>query len=117
MDNIKLTIDDINLFLDLIRSRYGPNYEPGFFKVKPYIKTLKNKNSEESQRFIKVYNSVRHFLTDKESKILDELYGINKESSSLKDVALMFNISPERVRQIRNKAEFKLGGILVKSKD
>ncbi|WML28344.1 sigma factor-like helix-turn-helix DNA-binding protein [Neobacillus sp. OS1-33] len=49
-----------------------------------------------------------HVLSERELTILHALYGLNEERAQLKDVAESLNISPERVRQLRNFAEYKI---------
>jgi DNA-directed RNA polymerase sigma subunit (sigma70/sigma32) len=114
----KLTRDDAIFFMDMIEYVWGPNFAPKLYKVKPYTKILNDKNSNNFKRFIRLYKSMSHVLSERELIILDEVYGVNKESTSLKKIAELLNISPERVRQLRNGAENKIGSeILVKLKD
>lgn len=116
MDDEKiLTRDDVIFFMDMVASSKSPNYVPKLPKIKPYNKILKERNSIDFKRFIRVYKAVRHILSNRELIILDEVYGVNKERSSLKTVGEMLNISPERVRQIRAKAEYKIVDELIKS--
>ncbi|MGG3471316.1 sigma factor-like helix-turn-helix DNA-binding protein [Neobacillus pocheonensis] len=59
-----------------------------------------------------------HVLNEREQIILNEMYGVNKERTYLKTVAELLNLSPERVRQLRNRAEYKMiRRLLVRIKD
>lgn len=110
MDNrYILTKDERIFFMDMIGSFYSPNYVPKLYKVKPYSKILKDRSSDKYKLFIEVFKTVRHILSEREMIILDDIYGVNKESSSLKTaVGKSLNISTERVRQILKFAEFKI---------
>jgi DNA-directed RNA polymerase sigma subunit (sigma70/sigma32) len=117
MDDEILNRDHAIFFMDMVGSRKSPNYVPKLPKVKPYNKILKGRNSIDFKRFIRLYKAMRHVLSDRELIILDDVYGVNNVRKSLKTVGEMLNISPERVRQICTKAEYKLvDEILVKLK-
>jgi len=119
MDNeVKLTKDDSIFFMDMVGSRKSPNHVPKINKVKPYRKMLKDRNSTEYTRFIRIYKAMRHILSEREMIILDEIYGVNGVNCTLKTTGEKVNLSPERVRQICKKSENKLVfGILKKLKE
>lgn len=98
-----LTRDDANYFIEMVGWKL--DFSLKSYKVKPYTKLLTDRNSDNYRRFIGVYKAMRNVLSDREQMILDEVYGLNKKGTSLKAVAEMLNISPERVRQLRNEAE------------
>lgn len=110
MDGLKssITIDDKTFFMDMVDSVNTPDFKPKLYKVKPYFKILKNKDSHEFKSFISVYMAFRHILPERKMIILNELYGINKDSSDLISIGELLNISPERVRQLRTEAEYVL---------
>ena len=108
MDLKDITRSDAIFFMDMINSVWSPNFEPGFYKLRPYHNLLKERDSEDSKRFVGIYKAIRHTLTEREQTVLNEMYGVYKEKSQLKTVASMLSISPERVRQISRKAENKI---------
>lgn len=115
MDNeVTFTKEDSIFFMDMVGSCLSPNYVPQLPHKKPYNKILKDRNSTEYKRFIHIYKAIRHILSERERIILDEVYGVNGVKSSLRVAGEKINISPERVRQIRNKAENKLAVGIVK---
>ncbi|MFJ7729276.1 hypothetical protein ACIQXV_24525 [Neobacillus sp. NPDC097160] len=114
MVNLSLTKDDAIFFMDMVGSVWGPNFKPKLHKSKPYIKILRHKDSAEYKRFIDVYEVMKYILTEKEIVILNEVYGIDKEKSTLQAVADSLNLSFERVRVLRNGAENKIAKALLK---
>ncbi|ETI70555.1 sigma factor-like helix-turn-helix DNA-binding protein [Neobacillus vireti] len=98
----KITRNDEIFYLDMI----GRNKE--IHALNPYYKILEERNSDDFKRFIGIYTVMREFLSEREQIILNEIYGVNKQRVKLKAVGEMLNICPERVRQIRRKAEFKI---------
>lgn len=117
MNDKKITSDDAIFFMDMAGSFHSPNATPTMHSVKPYYKILDNPNSNEFQRFIKVYNASKHLLSDREQSILDALYGITHPRRTLKEASIPHNISPERVRQIRQDGERKITRVLLKYLD
>lgn len=107
----RLERKDIIIFLDLVDSQYSLNYKPQLGRRKPYRKLLKKEfqNKTEYKSFLYVYNSLKDFLSERESFILDSVYGVSGELLTDKEVAKILNISNARVGQIRRKAERKLG--------
>lgn len=107
----RLERKDIIIFLDLVDSQYSLNYKPQLGRRKPYRKLLKKEfqNKTEYKSFLYVYNSLKDFLCERESFILDSVYGVSGELLTDKEVAKILNISNARVGQIRRKAERKLG--------
>jgi DNA-directed RNA polymerase sigma subunit (sigma70/sigma32) len=106
-DTYKWTRDDAIFFMDMVGSTRSPNFvPPQLGKVKPYKKIVKEKDSIDTKRFIGLYKSIRHRLNEREVIILNEMYGVDKESpATLKTVGQLLNISPERVRQISSLTE------------
>ncbi|MCY8938857.1 sigma factor-like helix-turn-helix DNA-binding protein [Peribacillus frigoritolerans] len=101
-----LTKNDAIFFMDMVG--WNPNFIFKSYKKKPYTKLLSQKNSDNYERFIEVYKAMRHVLPEREQIILNEIYGVKKERSTLKKVAELLDISPEHVRQLRNRAEDKI---------
>ncbi|MGF6950093.1 DNA-directed RNA polymerase sigma subunit (sigma70/sigma32) [Neobacillus sp. B4I6] len=104
----KLTKDDAIFFMDMVGSVRSPNFVPRLHKRKPYYKILNERNSEDYQRFIRLYETMKHILTQREQTILNEMYGLNQERARLTTVGELLNISRDRVRQLRNGAENKI---------
>ncbi|WML26283.1 hypothetical protein [Neobacillus sp. OS1-33] len=114
----ELTKDDAIFFMDMVASVWSPNFVSKLYKAKPYIKILTEKVSDNYKRFIGLYTAMSYLLSERELIILNGIYGVNKERARLKSVAKLLNLSPERVRQIRNEAEKKIAKKLwVKLKD
>ncbi|MFC2947620.1 sigma factor-like helix-turn-helix DNA-binding protein [Virgibacillus sediminis] len=103
-----LSKDDAIFFMDMVGSVKSPNFETRMNGVKPYYKIIKERDSNKFRRFIRIYIALRHILSEREQVVLNELYGLIKEGSQLKTVGALLNITPERVRQIRNQAERKI---------
>lgn len=117
-DGINITREDVIFFMDMVGSTLSPNVVPKMYRPKPYFKILMKKGSDDYNRFIGIYKVMIHVLTEREQIILNEMYGVDKESAHLKTVAELLNLSPERVRQIRNQAEYKIiRRLLVQLKD
>lgn len=104
MDENKLTKDDAKFFMDMV------GWSPDFilYKGKPYTKLLKERNSDDYIRFIGVYKDTRHVLSERELITLNKIYGVIERRSTLKSIAELLDISPERVRQLRDEAEKKI---------
>jgi hypothetical protein len=109
-----LTKEDAIFYLDMINSVFGPNHIAKRGMRSPFYQILSDKNSDYYKRFIRVYKLMRHFLQTREQDILDNTYGVNGEILSLNQMATLFNLSPERIRQLRVKAQRKITMILVK---
>ncbi|GAB4074606.1 hypothetical protein GCM10028778_21090 [Barrientosiimonas marina] len=109
-----ITSDDVIFFMDMVNSPRSPNHIPGFHQPKPYYKILDDPESEEFRRFIKVYNAEKHVLKEREQKILADLYGVTHPKVNLKEASAIYNVTPERIRQIRQKAERKITTSLLK---
>lgn len=112
-DNINITVKDAVFFLDMIQSPWSPNHKPGFFIQKPYFKLSKEMESIDYKCFLFVYKQLRNILSEREQFILNEIYGVDKERSKFKTVGRALNITQERVRQLCNYAERKLGSELL----
>ena len=108
MGEKEMTKEDVLFYLDMIDSSYGPSYEPKIGKFKPYYPLLKERDSEEYKRFIRVYHYFRDCLKEKEKTILDFQYGLKGEIPSLKEVGDYYGFSSSRASQIRNKAERRI---------
>src|SRR5699024_1490330 len=100
-----LNDDDMNFFERMITV-------PSWGARRSYYKILKDRESEQFIRFIAIYKTVRPLLLDRLSKrelfILDELYGLIKEITSLNQLASIVCISRNRVIQVSNNAERKI---------
>ncbi|WP_129077965.1 hypothetical protein [Anaerobacillus alkaliphilus] len=109
MPKTSININDAIFFWDMIGSEYSPNYKPNLYGRPPYAKILKDVESHERKRFLSIYNDLKYLLTEKEISILDQLYGVcDEKCSSLKELGEWLGVGPGRVRQIRNKAGYKL---------
>lgn len=102
----KVDIDEAMYFMEMITSEYG--------KQKPYLNIIKNRESKEYFRFIDVYVSIKHILSDRERLILDLVYALNQCQTSYKKIGEQLDLTPERIRQITKKAEYKLRRNLIK---
>lgn len=106
MQDIKITIEDVVFFLDMIDSTKSPNFKPKMYKQKPYYTLFKDKDSGDYKRFVSIYKTIRNVLPKRMQIVLNEIYGVDKkECPQLKPVGVILNISPERVRQIIYRAE------------
>lgn len=103
----KIDIDDAIYFMEMISSEYG--------KRKPYLNIIKARESKEYLRFIDVYTAIKHTLSDREQLILDRVYALNQDQTTYKKIGEQLDITPERIRQITKKAEFKLRRAFVKN--
>lgn len=103
-----ITRDDAIFFMNMVGSPLSPSFVFEFYKKKPYYKILDDRNSNDFLRFIKVYHIKKDLLTDREQKVLIDLYGIDHPRLTFKEASVPHNITPERVRQIRSKAERKI---------
>lgn len=101
-----ITEEDVDFFRDMVN--LSRTIKPKFYRHKPYYKILDDPQSEEFQRFIKIYNKTKYILNEREQEILDALYGIHKPRVTLKEASKPHNITPERVRQIVSRAERKI---------
>jgi DNA-directed RNA polymerase sigma subunit (sigma70/sigma32) len=110
----KISSQDSRFFLDMIGYLLNP-ISISSYNTKPYKKILNDKKSQDYKLFVKIYKDTCHILSDREQIILNDLYGINKEKNSLKNIALKLKLSPERVRQLRNEAEIKIAKSLINS--
>ena len=76
----KITKNDAIFYLDMI----------GYIKKKgelnPYYKILDERNLNDFKRFVGVYTVMRDFLSEREQIILNEIYGVKKERSTLKKI-------------------------------
>jgi DNA-directed RNA polymerase sigma subunit (sigma70/sigma32) len=112
-----LAYSDAIYYMDMVYHVKSPNFVPHFNKERPYIKMLKQKDSEEYKRFIRVYMAVRHLLLEREMSVLDVLYGITRDKATVKTVAEKMCLSSARIAQIRNSAEHKIGRLLIEKHD
>ncbi|MFC7322904.1 hypothetical protein [Halobacillus campisalis] len=74
----------------------------------PFYELLKDRNSEEYKMFIKVYKTMQYILLDREKLVLNKIYGVDCDIKILSKIAKEINVTPERVRQIRYKANVKI---------
>ncbi|MFT4414554.1 sigma factor-like helix-turn-helix DNA-binding protein [Fredinandcohnia humi] len=81
---------------------------------KRYYKIIKERESQEYKKFINVYQENKGVLSDKEQLILDSIYGVSSEPMKYREVGLMLNLTPERIRQLIYKGERKLTSALRK---
>ncbi|MBU9723137.1 MULTISPECIES: sigma factor-like helix-turn-helix DNA-binding protein [Bacillaceae] len=105
MGEKEITKEDVLFYLDMIGSRYGPSYKPKIGKLKPYYPLLKERDSEDYKRFIRVYHNYRDCLKEREKTILDFQYGLKGEIPTLTEIGEHFGFSNSRASQIRNKSE------------
>lgn len=105
MGEKEMTKEDVLFYLDMIDSSHGPSFKPKIGKLKPYYPLLKERDSEEYKRFIRVYHSFRDCLKEREKTILDFQYGLKGEIPTLTEIGGHFGFSSSRASQIRNKAE------------
>lgn len=103
-----ITSDDAIFFMDMVNSSQSPNHVNGFYQMKPYYKILDYPDSDEYQRFVKVYHAEKHILTAREQNILSDLYGLINPRVNLKRAGDLHHVTPERIRQIRQKSERKI---------
>jgi len=101
----ELNDDDMIFFKEMIAV-------PNWGARRSYYKILKDRESERFIRFIEIYKTVRPLLLDRLSErelfILDEFYGLKKESTPINELASTLCISRNRVIQVRNNAERKI---------
>lgn len=114
-NKLDITIDDAIFYMEMIRSVWSPYYEPQYGKRKPYLKILKDRESIEYNRFIKVYRVIKHILSDREQFILDQVYALNNSRAPHREIGEQLDVSPERIRQIIKKAENTLARELLKN--
>ena len=80
----------------------------------PLIEAVENKNAElpdensNKESFDYNIDSILHFLPDRSSDIVRMLFGVGCKQMMPEDVADMFDISAERVCQLKNQAIKKL---------
>ncbi|WP_099364492.1 hypothetical protein [Fredinandcohnia onubensis] len=108
METVNISKDDAIFYLDMVNSSKSPNFQGSMHRRKPYYDLFKEKESDEYRRFIFVYNTMKHVISDREQYILNEIYGVEKECSKLSLIATTLDVSPERIRAIRNYAERKI---------
>ncbi|MBM4761449.1 sigma factor-like helix-turn-helix DNA-binding protein [Bacillus sp. B15-48] len=108
MGEQEISKEDVLFYLDMIGSSYGPSYKPKIGKLKPYYPLLKEQDSQQYKRFIRVYHHYRDCLKEREKTILDFQYGLKGEIPSLKEMGDHFGLSSSRASQIRNKAERRI---------
>ena len=108
MGEKEITKEDVLFYLDMIDSSYGPSFKPKIGKLKPYYPLLRDRDSVEYKRFIRVYLHYRDCLKEREKTILDFQYGLKGEIRSLKEMGDYFGLSSSRASQIRNKAERRI---------
>lgn len=112
--NNSITKDDALFFMHMVSYPKRPNRTSVFNQNNPYYKILDNRDSYEFLQFIKIYNYEKHILKERERQILDALYGVNEPKVTMKQAGLIHHISQERVRQIRQKAEWNIADSLMK---
>jgi DNA-directed RNA polymerase sigma subunit (sigma70/sigma32) len=112
---MNITSEDATFFLDMIGSWKSPNYQPNFGRRKPYYALLKDPESNELKRFIQTYEAIKYILTEKEQLVLNQCYGVAKKSAPMHIVGSELNIGPERVRQIKAPAEYRLAMEITKT--
>ncbi|MCP3027748.1 sigma factor-like helix-turn-helix DNA-binding protein [Halobacillus sp. A5] len=77
-------------------------------KRSPFYNLLKDCNSEEYMRFIKVYKTMQYVLSEREKLVLNKIYGVDSEIEVMINIAKEINVTRERVRQIRYRANVKI---------
>ncbi|MBM7573607.1 hypothetical protein [Aquibacillus albus] len=101
----ELNDDNITFFKEMIAV-------PSWGARRSYYKILKHRKSEKFIRFIGIYKALRPLLLDRLSErelfILDEFYGLKKESIPINELASTLCISRSRVIQVRNNSERKI---------
>lgn len=112
---MNITSEEATFFLDMIGSWKSPNYQPNFGKRKPYYALLKDPELNELKRFIQTYEAIKYILTEKEQLVLDRCYGVAQKSAPMHIVGSELNIGPERVRQIKAHAEYRLAMKITKA--
>jgi DNA-directed RNA polymerase sigma subunit (sigma70/sigma32) len=112
---MNITSEEATFFLYMIGSRESPNYQSNFGKRKPYYTLLKDSESNEYKKFIQTYVAIKYILTEKEQVVLDRCYGVTQKSAPLHIVGSELNIGPERVRQIKARAEYRLAKRITKT--
>jgi len=64
----------------------------------------------EAETVEKAYQSSKGLLTDKEKNIISRYYGINKNARhSLAEVAEIYGVTRERIRQVKTEALDRIG--------
>ncbi|MEQ6376318.1 sigma factor-like helix-turn-helix DNA-binding protein [Bacillaceae bacterium S4-13-56] len=111
-NNDQITKEDALFYLDMINSKYGPTYKPKRGQSKGYYPLLKEKDSKEYNRFIRVYVYFKHNLKEREQTILNLQYGINSNVLSLGEIGESIGVTSSRVSQLRNRAERRLASII-----
>lgn len=96
-----ITKDDVEFYLEMI------NFNTYRARGR-YYQILSDQNSDDYKRFIKVYQTFRDQLNLREQQIVDLVYGVNGNPKTLKEIGLMFNLTPERIRQIKAKSHRKM---------
>ena len=74
----------------------------------PFYNLLEDRNSHEYIRFIKVYKTMQYVLSEREKLVLNKTYGVDSDIEVMRKIAKEINVTPERVRQIRYKANVKI---------
>lgn len=100
-----ITKKDADFFIEMT-SNFDPiSGENKYFNRNNYYKILDKRESEDFQRFIRIYNAIKHILKERQRQILDELYGVYKPRMTLKKVGEIHGVRSSRIRRIRVDAE------------
>ncbi|WP_064199054.1 hypothetical protein [Brevibacillus brevis] len=105
-----LSKEDAIFFLDAIGSTYSPNTTYRFNKRSPYMEYLKDRNSEQCRRFLRV-GEVLLVLVKNERKaiVLESRWGIYEDIITLEDLGVRLGLkSNESVRYLQKKCEREL---------
>lgn len=108
MNEEAITKSDVDFFTEMISNFDLISGKSKFFNRNNYYKILDKRESEGFQRFIRIYNAIKHILKERQRQILDDLYGVYKPRITLKKVGEVHSITSSRVRSIRVDAEVKL---------
>lgn len=103
--------EDAIFYLDMINSALSPNHVSKFYKRKPVSKLVKERESADYKRFMRIYLVNNHIYTERERAILDEFYGVHKPGENLVVIGKNHGISNERVRQIIAKTDRKISRV------
>lgn len=105
MNEGTITKKDADFFIEMT-SNFDPiSGENKYFNRNNYYKILDKRESEDFQRFIRIYNAIKHILKERQRQILDELYGVYKPRMTLKKVGEIHGVRSSRIRRIRVDAE------------
>ncbi|MGK5654947.1 hypothetical protein ACSNN6_29615 [Brevibacillus formosus] len=105
-----LSKEDVIFFLDAIGSTSSPNTTYRFNKRSPYMEYLKDRNSEQCRRFLRVAEVLWPLVkNDRKAVVLESRWGIYEGIISLKDLGVRLGLKiNESVRYLQKKCEGEL---------